>query len=188
MEAFIGCIMLWAPNFAPRGWAFCHGQLLSISDFTTVFSLLGTTYGGDGVTNFGLPDLRARVPVGAGQSPGTSVYYPGMAGGHETVSLTTQQLASHTHGSTTSGLQLAASTSSANTASPGPDVVPAQPEDASRNPFPVYTNTAANTSLGSVSGSVTIDATGNDQAHENRQPFQVVNYIICLDGIYPPRD
>ncbi len=188
MDAFIGTIMLWAPNFAPAGWAFCHGQLLSIAQYSTVYSLLGTTYGGDGRVTFGLPNLQGRVPVGAGQSPGTSVYYLGMQGGQESVSLSTQQLASHSHDSTTSGLQIAASTATANTAAPSAGAVPAQPEDASRNPFPIYTNAAPNTTLGSVSGQVSIDPAGDSQSHENRQPFQVVNYIICLEGIYPPRE
>ena len=187
MEAFIGTIVAWGPNFAPRGWAFCNGSLLAISQYSAVFSLLGTTYGGDGRTTFALPDLRGRVPVGAGQSPGTSNYQQGSKGGQETVTLNVQQLASHTHGASTSGLQIAASTAAANTATPSASVVPAQPEDASRNPFPIYTNAATNTSLGSVSGNVTIDPAGGSQAHENRQPYEVVNYIICLEGIFPPR-
>lgn len=188
MDAFIGSILLWAPNFAPRGWAFCHGQLLAISEYAAVFSLLGTNYGGDGVTSFGLPDLRSRVPVGAGHGPGLAQYPLGINGGIETVVLNVAQLASHTHASTTSDLNIAASTATANTATPGANAVPAQPEDASRNPIPIYTNTTANTTLGSVSGSLTVDATGDNQAHENRQPFQALNYIICLDGIFPPRD
>jgi len=188
MEAFIGSILLWAPNFAPRGWAFCDGRLLAISQYAAVFSLLGTNYGGDGVTTFGLPDLRSRVPVGAGHGPGLANYFLGMQGGHEMVALNVAQLAAHTHDSTTSDLQIAASTATANTATPGANALPAQPEDASRNPFPVYTNTIANTTLGSVSGTLTVDATGSNQPHENRQPFQAVNYIICLDGIFPPRD
>jgi len=109
-------------------------------------------------------------------------------GGVETVALSVSQLASHTHTSTTSDLHIAASTATANTATPAASAVPAQPEDASRNPIPIYTNTAANTTLGSVSGSLTVDATGENKAYENRQPFQVLNYIICLEGIYPPRD
>lgn len=186
-EPFIGEIRMFAGSFAPQGWSLCDGQLLAINQNSALFSLFGTIYGGDGRTTFALPDLRGRVPVGAGQSPGTSNYPQGSKGGHETVALNVQQLASHTHGASTSGLQIAASTAAANTATPSASVVPAQPEDASRNPLPIYTNAAANTSLGSVSGNVTIEPSGGGQPHENRQPYQVVNYIICLEGIFPPR-
>lgn len=188
MDAYMGSIMLWGPNFAPRSWAFCDGRLMAISQFSALFSLLGTSYGGDGRTNFGLPDLRGRVPVGAGQGAGLSVYHLGMKGGIETVTLDEAQLASHTHASTTSEMQIAASTASANTAIPGAGIVPAQPEDSSRNPFPIYTNAEANTTLGSVSGSMSIDPAGGNQPHENRQPYQAVNYIICIEGIFPPRE
>lgn len=186
-DAYIGTILAWGPNFAPRSWAFCHGQLLAISTHNALFSLLGTMYGGDGRTTFGLPDLRGRVPIGAGQGPGLSQYTQGKKGGAEQVTLTVPELASHTHGSTTSGLEIAASTAAANTATPSAGAVPAQPADASRNPFPIYTSSAANTTLGSVSGSVTVDPAGGSRSHENRQPYQAINYIICLEGIFPPR-
>jgi microcystin-dependent protein len=187
MDDYIGTIIGWGPNFAPRGWAFCDGSLLPIAQYSALFSLLGTTYGGDGRTTFALPDLRGRVAVGAGQSPGLSQYQQGSKGGEETVTLNAQELASHTHGASASGLALAASTGTANTATPGPSAVPAQPEDASRNPLPVYTSAAPDTTLGSVSGDVTIAATGGNQPHENRPPYLVINYIICIEGVYPPR-
>ena len=94
---FIGQITLFAGNFAPRGWAFCNGQLLSIAQNTALFSILGTTYGGNGQTTFALPDLRGRVPVHAGQGPGLSNYDLGQQGGAESVTLTTAQMPAHTH-------------------------------------------------------------------------------------------
>src|SRR5215475_4971153 len=96
-EPFLGQIMLVPYNFAPRGWAFCNGQLLSISQNTALFSLLGTTYGGNGQTTFALPDLRGRVPLSSGQGPGLSNYNLGQSGGQETVTLTGNQMPAHQH-------------------------------------------------------------------------------------------
>lgn len=97
MEPFIGQVMIWSGNFQPRGWAYCDGRILSISSNTALFSLLGTEYGGDGRTTFALPDFRGRVHVGSGQGPGLSGYRVAQQGGREKVTLTTQQLTSHTH-------------------------------------------------------------------------------------------
>src|SRR3954464_2189508 len=97
MEPFIGQIMLFAGNFAPRGWAFCEGQLLSIAQNTALFSILGTTYGGNGQTTFALPDLRGRVPIHPGQGPGLSPYALGQVGGSESVTLTSKQITGHKH-------------------------------------------------------------------------------------------
>ena len=101
MEPFLGQLMLVPYNFAPRGWAFCEGQLLPISQYSALFSLLGTTYGGDGRTTFGLPDLRGRVPIGAGQGPGLSNYVLGAKSGVEQVTLTGSQIPSHSHAAST---------------------------------------------------------------------------------------
>src|SRR6185295_12464655 len=97
-EPFIGMIVMFAGNFAPRNWAFCNGQLLSIAQNTALFSILGTTYGGDGRTTFALPDLRGRVPIHPGQGPGTSNYSLGQQGGVENVTVTQNQLPAHSHG------------------------------------------------------------------------------------------
>src|SRR5579872_1398054 len=96
-QPFIGAIVLFCGNFAPAGWALCNGQLLSISQWTALFSILGTTYGGNGQTTFGLPDLRGRVPIHPGQGPGLSNYVLGQAGGVETVTLAIQNLPAHNH-------------------------------------------------------------------------------------------
>src|SRR5690554_6808450 len=97
MESFIASIIMFGGNFAPRGWAFCHGQLLPIHQHSALFSLLGTTYGGDGITTFALPDFRGRVPVGFGQGPGLPNINLGQTGGSETVTLTQNQMPQHTH-------------------------------------------------------------------------------------------
>jgi len=187
MEAFISTILIWPPNFAPNGWALCAGQLLSISQNAALFSLLGTNYGGDGVTTFGLPDLRSRVPLGAGQGPGLSPYNLGQTGGSENVILTTNTIASHTHQATGFSASVPAVTTVGTTNQPGPSVVLAAPTDASRNPINIYSNAAATQNLapGTVTGSVT--PAGGGQPHPNLQPFQALNYIIALQGIYPSR-
>jgi microcystin-dependent protein len=191
MEAFLSTILIWPPNFAPTGWALCAGQLMSISQYTALFSLLGTTYGGDGVSTFGLPDLRGRIPVGAGQGRGLSSYNLGETGGVEGVTLTVNSLAAHTHTATPSGLsaKVPAVTSIGTTNQASPSVTLAAPVDAGRNPINIYSTATPNQSLasGSVTGSVSVASAGGGQPHENRQPYLSVNYIIALQGIYPSR-
>jgi microcystin-dependent protein len=191
MDVFLSTILIWPPNFAPNWWALCAGQLLSISQNTALFSLLGTTYGGDGVSTFALPDLRSRIPIGAGQGLGLSPYIVGQNGGVENVTLTVGSLAAHTHTATPSGLSAAvrATTSGGTTNQPSPSVTLAAPVDAGRNPLNIYSTATPNQSLasGSVTGSVSVALTGGGQPHENRQPYLSVNYIIALQGIYPSR-
>ncbi len=110
MDQYIGQLMLFAGNFAPRGWAFCHGQLLSIAQNSALFSLLGTTYGGDGQTTFGVPDLRGRAPIGMGQGPGLSNITQGQQGGAAAVTLTTAQMPAHSHPVTLTGAQVSINT------------------------------------------------------------------------------
>jgi microcystin-dependent protein len=191
MEAFISTILIWPPNFAPNGWALCAGQLLSISQNTALFSLLGTTYGGDGIRTFGLPNLQSRIPIGAGQGPGLSLYNIGDTGGVESVTLAINTIPQHTHTATQSlSVGLPAVTTSGTTNQPSPSVVPAAPTDASRNPVNIYSNATPNQKLGqpSISGTISIGLTGNGVPHENRQPYLGVNYIIALQGIFPSRN
>lgn len=191
MEAFISTILIWPPNFAPNGWALCAGQLLSISQNTALFSLLGTTYGGDGISTFGLPNLQSRIPIGAGQGPGLSLYNIGDTGGVESVTLAINTIPQHTHTATQSlSVGLPAVTTSGTTNQPSPSVVPAAPTDASRNPVNIYSNATPNQKLGqpSISGTISIGLTGNGVPHENRQPYLGVNYIIALQGIFPSRN
>lgn len=183
MYPFIAEICMFAGNFAPRGWALCEGQLLAISSHSALFSLLGTTYGGDGRTTFGLPDLRGRTPIHPGHGPGLSSYKLGQRGGQETVTLLQSQMPSHSHvvtaGSATMHTSAAAD-------SPSPDGNYMAP-DAAAPPY------------GSVKGSGTMAAdaiglsnivianNGGSQWHTNIQPFLAVNYIIALVGTFPSR-
>jgi microcystin-dependent protein len=168
MEPFIGQIQLFGFGWAPRGWALCDGRLLSISSNTALFSLLGTTYGGNGQTTFGLPDLRGRVPVGQGQGPGLNDVDLGEVGGVESVTLAVQQLAAHGH----------AVTATADSTSTSPaGLVPGVNAD----------NPAYGSGDGTTMAPGMIGLTGNDQPHENRQPYLGACYCIATEGIYPSR-
>lgn len=169
MDDFLGIIKIFAGNFAPRGWAFCDGQLLSISQNSALFSLLGTTYGGDGMTTFALPDLRGRAPVHAGNGPGLTDRRIGQRFGSETVTLTEANLPGHSH------------TTSVNAASEGDTDNPTGSVVAGNgvNSF----GTASDTTLSSE----TTGNTGGGQAINNLQPVLVINYIIALQGIFPSR-
>jgi microcystin-dependent protein len=165
---FLGEITLVPYNFAPRGYAFCQGQILSISQNTALFSLLGTTYGGDGVSTFGLPDLRGRCAVSQGQGPGLSNYDLGEQTGTETVTLTTGQMPAHGHAA------------NARDDDPNSGLVT---NNLLAN-LQAYSNKAANATL---SGTM-IGQTGGNQPHANIQPLLVLNYCIALQGIYPSRN
>lgn len=166
-EAFIGQVTLFAGNFAPRGWAFCSGQILPIAQNTALFSILGTTYGGDGQTTFALPDLRSRVPTGPGQGPGLSNVNLGEQSGVESVTLTQAQMPAHGH--------TVAASSTAGTASR-----PAGNFPAGNGSYAATSDSAMNPAM--------IQAAGGSQPHENRQPYLGLNFIICLEGIFPSRD
>ena len=187
MDPFIGEIVLFAGNFAPRSWALCDGQLLSINSHSALFSILGTTYGGDGRTTFALPDLRGRTPVHPGHGPGLSDYDLGQKGGVERVALTVNQMPSHSHIADASSIvaQLPASTASGGATEPGPTDYPSSSGGIGA---PIYGGTVNTHINGAVSGSVTIHNNGGSQDHTNIQPFLGVNYIIALQGIFPSRN
>ena len=166
-EPFIGEIRMVGFNFAPAGWALCNGQLLVISQNPVLFSLLGTTYGGDGISTFALPNLQSRVPVHAGQGPGLSPCFLGETDGVETVTLTTSQIPAHSHG-------LAASDRVQSTNRPDAAVP-------SRGGY--YDTGVPNATMSAQA----IEPTGGGLPHENRQPFLVLNFIIALLGVYPTR-
>jgi microcystin-dependent protein len=169
-EPFYGEIRMFGFNFAPRGWAFCNGQILPIAQNTALFSLLGTMYGGNGQTTFALPDLRGRVPIHQGQGPGLSNYTMGQVAGTETVTLTVNEMPQHIH-------QVAppSSTNSANASRPtnnipaGGQFYTAPPGNGTMAPFP--------------SG-----IAGGSQPHQNIQPYLTVNFCIALEGIFPSRN
>lgn len=168
MDPFIGQILYVAFNFAPTGWALCNGQLLSISQNTALFSLLGTTYGGDGQTTFGLPDLRGRVPLHFGNGPGLSNYSQGDLAGTETTTLTVANLPSHAH-------DTQASSNAGTTPSPGGNAI--------ANAGTFDNDFAAPANLVAMGAPTAL--TGNSQAFNNRQPYLVLTAIIALQGIFP---
>ncbi|MEP2936888.1 MAG: tail fiber protein [Gilvibacter sp.] len=183
MDPFIGEIIMFGGNFAPRGWALCNGQLLPISQNTALFSILGTTYGGDGRTTFGLPDLRGRVPVSSGHGPGLSNYSLGEKGGTETNTLTQNQLPSHSH---TGVLKVSSANATQGAATQGSSI--AAPGTLSGRTFtPSEGFNAAAPDITMNGASVSTNPTGGGQSVNNIQPFQVVNYIIALQGVFPSR-
>jgi len=159
---YVGEIRIFAGNFAPVGWNFCNGELLPISEFSTLFNLIGTTYGGDGQTTFALPDLRGRIPIH--QRTG---YVIGENAGVETVTLTPSQLPTHTHA-------LGANSGHGNQPSPGGGVYAVSSVE-------MFSSAAPSTALNSQA----LATVGGGQPHENRIPFLAINFIISLFGIYP---
>jgi microcystin-dependent protein len=177
MEEYIGIIKIFGGNFAPRGWAFCNGQMLSIAQNTALFSILGTTYGGNGQTTFALPDLRGREAIGIGQGPGLSNIVLGQVGGVENVTLLTNQIPAHSH-------TVNVNDGNATIHKPTSSTVIAAPVDVNGDGVNNYLSTNPNTTLAANS----IGATGGNQPHENRTPYLGVSYIICLEGIFPSRN
>lgn len=171
-EPFVGEIRMFAGNFAPRGWALCDGQLLAISQNDALFSLLGTTYGGDGQTTFGLPDLRGRIPVHAGQGPGLTPRPLGQKTGSEQETLTIDQMPVHEH-------EVRALDKPGDSGNPAHRIWAAT----STAP-PCYSSTEPN--LAMADGLLT--GAGGGQAHTNMMPYLCINFIIALFGIYPARN
>ena len=186
MDEFIGVIKIFAGTYAPRGWAFCDGQLLPISQYQAVFALLGTTYGGNGTTTFALPDLRGRAPVHAGQGPGLSRYVLGQSLGTETNSLTVANMPSHTH-PTMASMSVSAENASQSVATSG-SAIAAPGQQVSRNFEPTLGFNTSAPSVPLAGLSVQVGIAGSSVPVNNIQPILTVNYIICLNGIFPPRD
>lgn len=179
MDEYIGIIKIFAGNFAPRGWAICNGQLLSISQNAALFSILGTTYGGDGRTTFALPDLRGRVPAGVGAGPGLPEVVLGELAGEPAHTLIQTEIPAHTHSAIVSSAD-----SSQAAATPGASI--ATPGTLSGRTFTAtlgFNTTTPNTALNPGS----IAPAGGSQPHNNMQPYLGINYIICMDGVFPSR-
>jgi microcystin-dependent protein len=191
-EPFLGQIQMVGFNFAPRGWATCDGQLLPISQNTALFSLLGTTYGGDGRTTFALPDLRGRVAVHPGHGPGLSSYSWGQKGGVESVTLSASQMPSHTHTATTTVSSISATLHGTNGS--GDSATPEASSIASKSRTNIYSSDAPDVDLhaDSISVEATVDTTlantGGSQSHENRMPYLAVYHVIAMVGVYPSRN
>jgi len=172
MDPFVAEIRIFPFNFAPRGWAFCNGQLLSISQNTALFSLLGTTYGGDGVTNFALPNIQGRVPVHPGQGPGLRAHSLGEFAGEDTVVLGIPQMSSHRH-------TLLATTITGGNSTPSGEslgnsgAISLYQSDTTLNLVNMATQGIANV--------------GSGQAHNNLMPYLTLNFCISLQGVYPSR-
>lgn len=189
MEGTIGEIRMFASNFAPRYWALCQGQLLSIATNQALFAILGTTYGGNGTTTFALPDFRGRSCVGTGQGPGLSIYVEGEMAGHPTTTLLTANMPSHTHtksGSVTASVAFAAYNGNGNTAEPagavpaisaGGELLYASNVDSFFTP----TTTTSSSNIMAVNN-------GGSQPFDNMPPYLAMNYVICLQGIFPSRN
>jgi microcystin-dependent protein len=176
MEGYLAQIIMFAGNFAPRFWAYCQGQTLSIAQNTALFSLLGTTYGGNGTTTFGLPDMRGRSPLGTATGPGLSTVTLGEQAGTQSVTLTINNLPVHTH---TGTLSVAATSNPATTDEPGGAI----PAAGTALFAPGATATSA---FGGVTA--TVANAGGNQPASIRQPYLAMNFVICLSGIYPSRN
>ena len=173
-DQFVAEIRITAFNFAPIGWAFCNGQLLPISQNAALFSLLGTTYGGDGRTNFALPNLQGNAPIQPGQGPGLSLYNLGQTGGEQTVTLLNTQIPAHSHA-------VIASSSPATNPSPSGDVWAVA--GSRRAAVNEYTATSTPVTMNPSA----LSPTGGNLPHNNMPPYLALNFIIALQGVFPPR-
>ena len=177
-DPFVAEIRIFPFNFAPKGWAWCDGQLLPLSQNTALFSLLGTTYGGNGKSNFALPDLQGRVPMHPGQGPGLSLHDLGETGGSETVTLLESEIPSHAH-------SVQAVNSNATTDQPGGNALARGQFTFQGNSgdVPTYFNGAPDTLMSPQA----IAPAGGDQPHNNLQPYLTFYFCIALQGVFPPR-
>lgn len=169
-DVYIGTILMVGFNFAPQGWALCNGQLMPIQQYNALFALLGTSFGGDGIRTFGLPDLQGRVPIHMGNGAGLSPYVLGQNGGVENVALLANQLPTHTH-----TFAQPCSSGTANAKTP-----------VGHFNTPVTTEVFATTSNAAM-GAGNTGAAGGNLPHPNIQPYLTVNFIIALQGLFPPR-
>ena len=167
-QPYVGEIRMFAGNFAPAGWMFCEGQLLPISEYETLFNLIGTTYGGDGQSTFALPDLQGRLPIHQGTGPGLSSHVLAETGGAEEITLTVNQIPAHSH-------PFLATTNPGTTTNPNPNL----PADSPNIGLYIEDVTAVNLN------SQTITSVGGSQPHTNFQPYLCVDFIISLFGIFP---
>lgn len=186
MDGTLGEMRIFAGNYAPRSWADCDGHLLAVSEYSALFSLLGTLYGGDGRTTFGLPDLRGRAPVSAGRGPGLTDIPQGVLGGTEGEYLNEHTMAAHGHDvqSELGGHMLAANLE-------GEDASPSGNSVARPSGGDIYSDedatTAMNDATVTLAGDVVVHPAGANNSHSNRDPYMGIRYIMCLDGVFPDR-
>jgi len=180
MDEYLGIVKIFAGTFAPKGWAFCAGQLMSISQNTALFALLGTTYGGNGQTTFGLPDLRGRIPVGQGQGPGLPEIIIGEMGGVNNVTLTLANMPPHNH-PLAGTVQWPASETPGDTDSPIGSYLAQQGSN-------FYASTPGADFAGNMKVSLTTAVVGSGLPFSVASPYLGMNYIICLEGLFPSRN
>ena len=178
-EPFLGQITMFGGNFAPRNWALCDGQLLPINSNSALFSILGTTYGGDGRTTFALPDLRGRSPIHAGTGPGLPTFRLGERGGNETTLLKIENMPSHSH-------NVSATLKGVNTN--GNSETPEGKVLAKKSRSKNYSSSTPDVTMHADAINVIETAKGGNQAFNNRSPYLAINYIIALQGVYPSRN
>lgn len=169
-DPFVAEIRIFPFNFAPKGWAWCNGQILPISQNTALFSLLGTTYGGNGQSTFALPNLEGNAPMHPGQGPGLSLHDLGEMSGSENVTLLQSEIPSHSHSIVSSGLNSQAITPAGNVTGRG-------------NPTPIY----ASGGVLAAMGQNTISPAGGNLPHNNMMPYLTLNFNIAMQGVFPPR-
>ncbi|MGF1641473.1 MAG: phage tail protein [Rhodospirillales bacterium] len=189
-EPFIGELMLVPYTFCPRGFAEAQGQLLAISQFSALFSLVGTTYGGDGRTTFALPDLRGRVPVGFGQGPGLANVQLGERAGADQVTLTANQMPAHTHGAATTvdvTATMRAASAAADRVAPAGNVLADGGRTNLYHAGPAAADMNASAIAATATAVTTVANAGGNQAFDNRQPFLGLRWCIALEGIFPSR-
>jgi microcystin-dependent protein len=188
LEPFIGTVTIFAGSYAPQGWMFCQGQLLNISTNVTLYSLIGTTYGGDGNTTFALPNLSGRVAIHAGQAPGMQAYTVGQQGGNELITLTTAQVPAHTHTLAKFAVTVGVPASSQQGTTDMPTGNVPAPVAAAANSY--STAPGVNVFMGNtiISAQSTASEVKVLSPVSVVSPYVAMNYIICADGIYPPHD
>lgn len=187
MEDFLGAVKIFAGNFAPRGWSLCNGQIMSIAQNSALFSILGTTYGGNGQTTFALPDLRGRAPIGWGQGPGLTNYALGQSSGTENTSILITNMPAHNHVAT-STLTLNASNAAATVSTPVAGNALGAGKDVNTDPVSMYTTSAPNVPLAGGTVATTVGLSGGSVPISILQPTLAITYIIALEGIFPTRN
>jgi microcystin-dependent protein len=174
MDGYLGEIKMFAGTYAPECWEFCWGQLLNIQEYQSLYAILGVQFGGNGQTTFGIPDLRGRVPVGSGSGPGLSSRVPGQMGGLEHVTLTVSQIPAHNH-----SVKCDITSQDRDLSNTPQDNLPAKPKDVN--------GYGKNETGNPMMKADMLNNTGSSQPHENMPPWGCLNYIICVQGQWPPR-
>ncbi|MEM6722097.1 MAG: tail fiber protein [Bacteroidota bacterium] len=190
MDPFIGEIIMFGGNFAPRGWALCNGQLLAINQNSALFSIIGTTYGGDGRTTFALPDLRGRSPIHTGTGPGLSTIRLGQRGGAEYHTLNILEMPNHSHSGASLKGTIGSNEEDGDSEDPTGRVFgPVQVSSSTAVSVTPYNSEPVDSAMAAGSVSITGNtlATGGNQSFYMRNPFEAVNYIIAMVGVYPSR-